>query len=434
MYESQNIALNIINNTFIIAGSVLRMFQHVLGVSTFQKALRNYINDRSHTTTNPDYLFVACQAAANADNIALPASFKTIFETWSNNPGFPVVTVERTSTQIRFHQKRFLIRIADYPPQPEPKLYIPISWTTSEDINFDDTKPSHWMHPDTEILTVQADINSNGWILVNKQATGYFRVNYDRNNWNMLSAALEREEFGQINILNRAQLIDDAVNLAKARQLEFDIVFNLLAYLRRETDYVPWAAAANAIPYLSRNLRGHQYFGYFEKFVRNITALAYKEVKVSTVEEQHLLRMHRLNVASIACLAGLEECVSDMVALIDSTVPEEIRDFVYCASARYSIESAQQLLIRLVNLINEANRQNYATEINRLITGLGCNGDEEFIKRFEALLLQLDYIILYIDLAVFYLYQLHPVYCKDLIVTLSSDRLSLAATMEPSMV
>lgn len=300
MYDSQNIAIQFNNNTLIIAGSVLRMFQHVLGISTFQKALRSYLIVRSHTTTNPDYLFAAFQAAADADNIVLPASFKTIFETWSNNPGFPVVTVERTSNQIRLRQKRFLINIAEYPPQPEPKLYIPVSWTTSENVNFDDTKPSHWLLPNTEILVIDTEISSNGWILVNKQVTGYFRVNYERSNWNLLSAALEREDFGQINILNRAQLIDDAVNLAKARQLEFDIVFDLLAYLKRETDYVPWAAAANAIPYLSRNLRGHQYFSLFETFIRNITALAYKEVKVSTVEEQHMMRMHRLNVASIA--------------------------------------------------------------------------------------------------------------------------------------
>lgn len=363
------------------------MFQHVLGVSTFQKALRSYLKDRTYTTTNPDYLFNAFQAAADADNIELPHSFKIIFETWSNNPGFPVVTVERPSlNQISFSQKRFLINVADYPPQPEPKLYIPLTWTTADNINFVDTKPSNWLQPDSEILTVDSGASATDWVLVNKQATGFFRVNYERSNWNLLSAALESENFGQINVLNRAQLIDDAVNLAKARQLEFDISFDLLAYLRRETDYVPWAAAANAIPFLSRNLRGHPYFGYFETFVKNITALAYKEVKVTTVEERHLMRMHRLNVASIACLAGLDECVADMDALIDgmTTTPiiEEIRDFVYCASSRYSDASAEKLLTRVLALISGANRQNDATEINRIINGLGCSGNEEFIKRY----------------------------------------------------
>lgn len=362
------------------------MFQHVLGVSTFQKALRSYLKDRSYTTTNPDYLFTAFEAAANADDIELPTSFKTIFETWSSNAGFPVVNVERSSNQILFSQKRFLINIADYPPQPEPKRYIPLSWTTSNNINFVDTRPSHWLEPDSDILTVSSGFDSTDWVLVNKQATGFFRVNYDRSNWNLLSAALESENFGQINVLNRAQLIDDAVNLAKARQLEFDIAFDFLAYLRRETDYVPWAAAANAIPYLSRNLRGHPNFNSFERFVKNITALAYKEVKVSTVEELHLMRMHRLNVASIACLAGLEECIADIEALIDAmtTTPiiEEIRDFVYCASSRYSTTSAQKLLTQVLALISGSNRQIDATEINRIINGLGCSGNEDFIRGF----------------------------------------------------
>lgn len=362
------------------------MFQHALGLTTFQKALRSYLNERSYTTTNPDYLFAAFQAAANADGIVLPATFKAIFETWSNNPGFPVVTVERASTQIRFSQNRFLINIADYPAQPVPKRYIPLTWTTSVNTDFSDTKPSHWLQPDIEVLTVNTDVSSSGWVLLNKQATGFFRVKYERANWNLLNAALESEDFGQINVLNRAQLIDDAVNLAKARQQDFDIAFDLLAYLRRETDYVPWAAAANAIPYLSRNLRGHQYFGYFETFVKNISALAYKDVKVSTKEERHLIRMHRLNVASVACLAGLEECVADMDGMIDglATTPiiEEIRDVVYCASARYSDISAQKLFTRVVALLTGTNRDNEATEINRIITGLGCSGNEEFINRF----------------------------------------------------
>lgn len=359
------------------------MFQHVLGLSTFQKALRNYLKDRSHNTTNPDYLFAAFQAAANADNIALPASFKTIFESWSNNAGFPVVSVIREATQIRFSQKRFFLYIADYPTQPEPQLYIPLSWTTSQNINFVDTKPSHWLKPNIDILTIDTAINSTDWILVNKQVTGFFRVNYDRTNWKLLNAALKRADFGQINVLNRAQLIDDVVNLAKANQLKYDIVFDLLSYLRHETDFVPWATAANAIPYLSRNLRGHQYFGYFEKFLRNITELAYKEVKVSTSMEPHLMRMHRINVASIACLAGLEECVSDLKALVNRSLPEEISNIVYCASARYSIVSAQKLFIKFEALITGANRHHKTKNMYRIINGLGCSDNDKFINRFE---------------------------------------------------
>lgn len=78
--------------------------------------------------------------------------------------------------------------------------------------------------------------------------------------------------------------------------------------------------------------------------------------------------------------------------LIDGRVPEEIRDFVYCASARYSLASAQELLNQFVDLSFDL--FNEATEINRLINGMGCSGNEAFIKRFEAQPLPFENILI----------------------------------------
>ena len=54
-----------------------------------------------------------------------------------------------------------------------------------------------------------------------------------------------------ISVINRAQIMDDALNLAKAGQLDYETVFNLTRYLQWETEYDPWEAALSSFTYIS---------------------------------------------------------------------------------------------------------------------------------------------------------------------------------------
>jgi len=81
--------------------------------------------------------------------------------------------------------------------------------------------------------------------------TGYYRVNYDRTNWKLISNYLNSEEYKNIHILNRAQIIDDAYHLLMANQLELKIFLDLTEYLSQETDYIAWYPMIKALEYLS---------------------------------------------------------------------------------------------------------------------------------------------------------------------------------------
>ena len=59
-------------------------------------------------------------------------------------------------------------------------------------------------------------------MLFNIQETGYFRVNYDDANWQLLVNQLA-DDHTAIHVINRAQLIDDALDLARAGMEPFDI-------------------------------------------------------------------------------------------------------------------------------------------------------------------------------------------------------------------
>ena len=65
---------------------------------------------------------------------------------------------------------------------------------------------------------------SSEWVIFNVQETGYYRVNYDHNNWKLLTNQLKADHT-KIHINNRAQLIDDALNLAQAGRIWYIIIY-----------------------------------------------------------------------------------------------------------------------------------------------------------------------------------------------------------------
>lgn len=75
-------------------------------------------------------------------------------------------------------------------------------------------------------------------------------MNYDRKNWQLIIKHLNKDSFRNISTVNRAQLIDDALNLARAGRLDYAIALNVTSYLAHETEYLPWKAAFNAMDYL----------------------------------------------------------------------------------------------------------------------------------------------------------------------------------------
>jgi len=70
--------------------------------------------------------------------------------------------------------------------------------------------------------------------------TGYYRVNYDKDNWQRLMKYLNSIEYFNIPILNRAQIINDAYYFLLNNKLDFYFFKNLTYYLSNENMYAAW--------------------------------------------------------------------------------------------------------------------------------------------------------------------------------------------------
>lgn len=180
-----------------------------------------------------------------------------VVESWANQPGYPLVTVTRNYTTgvISASQKRFyLYRPERRTDSEESDWWIPLT-LISEGSNStrDPTVTAAWLRPRVNGTTV-GRVEPSAWVIVNVEQVGFYRVNYDDSNWQMLTDRLKTDDLPRINAINRAVLLDDAFNLGRAGYVDYTTPFQVATYLVRETEYVPWVAAVNNFNFLNRVL------------------------------------------------------------------------------------------------------------------------------------------------------------------------------------
>jgi len=219
--------------TYFKGASVLRMFESVLGRSTFIKGLSSYLDQFQFSNTVEEQLFAHFQAAADEDETFEGDLDKTM-KTWTNQAGVPLVEVTRGDLgHLILTQSRY--------GAGEDQLWdIPINWidVKGPSPDWSDTSPMAWL---TEKELVVEFVASPDLVLINKQATGYYRVNYDEDTWQDIGTQL-LEDHIRIHPLTRASLICDVVSLNQSghvNQLTMELV---LSYREAETDFAPLLA------------------------------------------------------------------------------------------------------------------------------------------------------------------------------------------------
>lgn len=103
-------------------------------------------------------------------------------DTWTLQTGFPIVnvTVDYSNQTIEFSQKRFAYidstKRGRNNDKDEPLWWIPISYTTADKLNFNDTEPTTWIRKTPTLRINDPDIAPENWILANIQQTGNLRL------------------------------------------------------------------------------------------------------------------------------------------------------------------------------------------------------------------------------------------------------------------
>lgn len=229
------------------------MMRHVLGNENWRAGLKNYLSERQLKNANVEHLHAGLQTAIEGKNV-LPTgvSVKQVMDSWTTEKGYPVLSVRRSydTGAIIISQERF---ISDRKVPNTNVWMIPFNYAYRSANDFNKINEYDWLS--TKAARIETPAAADDWIIFNQQQVGFYRVNYDVRNWQLITDALITNH-DSIHRLNRAQLIDDAYWLARSGRLDVEILMNLVIYLRNEVGYVPWAAASNVLSYFNGKLRG----------------------------------------------------------------------------------------------------------------------------------------------------------------------------------
>ncbi|KAM3967325.1 aminopeptidase N3 [Aphomia sociella] len=377
--------------------AVIRMTEHLLGFEVHRRGLKYYLENRKFNTVLPIHLFEALQrAAVETGAIAEYGSdFSVVdyFRTWSLQGGHPVldVTVLHETGQILITQRRFNINIG-YSAIATTWI-IPITFATASNPDFENTKPTHIIK--NNLTEINRGSIGDEWVLLNKQQTGYYRVNYDDYTWDLIAAAL-KENRTVIHEYNRAQIVNDVFQFARSGILTYSKAFSILSFLENETEYTPWVSAMTAFTWLRNRFASTLHLAELEGLIIKWSRNIMNDLTYYPTDGELFMRSYlRYQLAPIMCAMNVTECQiaarNQFRQLVEGNgtyeVPVDSRNWVYCNALRTGTEEDFEFLWRRYQ------QHNVYNEKILLLSVLGCTPHKYSLFKYMDAIVSENYLI-----------------------------------------
>uniref|UniRef100_B3P5I6 Aminopeptidase n=1 Tax=Drosophila erecta TaxID=7220 RepID=B3P5I6_DROER len=366
--------------------SVLRMMHLFLGEEAFRTGLKSYLNRYAYKNAEQDNLWESLtQAAHKTGSLPTDYDIKTIMDSWTLQTGYPVINVTRnyTTRTASLSQERYLLN-TDISRAHKGCWWVPLSYTSQEEKDFNNTAPKEWMEctetGESVFKTIKDLPGPDQWVIFNNQLSAPYKVNYDAQNWKLLIATLNSEEYQSIHVVNRAQLIDDVLYFAWTGEQDYEIALQLISYLQRERQLLPWKSAFD-------NLK--------LSFLKKIITPVYEHLNgindtFSSIPQQDQVLLKTM-VVNWACQYQVGDCVPQALAYYrnwrseaspdeKNPVPINVRSTVYCTSIKHGSDSDWEFLW------TRYKRSNVAAEKRTILTALGCSREVWLLQRYLELI------------------------------------------------
>ncbi|XP_062552054.1 aminopeptidase N-like [Armigeres subalbatus] len=367
--------------------ALVRMMNMFLGDETYHRGVGRYLEKFKFGNAEQDDLWQALtDEAEESGDFAKGFDVKTVMDTWTLQTGYPVVYVERDYDQrtLTFRQMRF---VHDETIDDTACWWIPLTISSSQYPYFNQTLPQCWLGctKDTTPFLTNLPCRTE-WVMVNNQLAGLYKVQYDHHNYRLLANYLNGQDFETINPINRAQLVDDAMDFAWAGIQDYSIAFSLLNYLQKEDEYVPWKATLTNLEILDRVLLHSDHYDMFKAYTSHLLLPLYTRLKIfeaSTARDRlGQVRLKQL-VTDWACNIDMGDCVVNSLKLFNlwvtsgkNPMPLDLRSSVYCTAVREGSRADWEFLWDRYRDVSVVGADRAA-----IAEGLACTRDRGLIGR-----------------------------------------------------
>uniref|UniRef100_A0A3Q3X670 Aminopeptidase n=1 Tax=Mola mola TaxID=94237 RepID=A0A3Q3X670_MOLML len=250
---------------------------------------------------------VCCQAVEKTPGLHIPHTVHNIMNRWTLQMGYPVVTIDTRTGRVT--QKHFLLdpdSVVDRPSQFNYEWFVPIKWMKSGK-----EQQPYWLLQKTDFNS-KMKLSGGGWVLANTNVSGYFRVNYDPDNWDRLLSLLNMS-IKFIHLVCFAKHVKDFYPLCRAKIINTTLALRTTKYLAKERDYIPWESALRNLDYYILMFDRTEVYGALQAFLKKQIQPLFEHFKSITVNwtkvpTGHTDQYNQINAIGIACNVGVESC------------------------------------------------------------------------------------------------------------------------------
>ena len=245
--------------------SVLRMLEQFLGEASFRRGIRNYLKAHAYGNARTEDLWRALGAASRRPVGALVG-------TWTRQTGFPLIDVRVTrkagDARIALSQSRFLYSHILGPSKESTRWKVPIRIGRAGQrkpisLLLEKKSESHPLGRSRRPL-------ARDWIKVNAGQSGFYRVNYPREEWDRLREAVAA---GELEAEDRIGLQNDAHALMRAGYLPATTLLDLTSAYREEDDATAWRSITESLHDFETLIADEPYLERFDAYGRDLLRL-----------------------------------------------------------------------------------------------------------------------------------------------------------------
>lgn len=182
-----------------------------------------------------------------------------------------------------------------------------------------------------EVKKIENLPDKDQWVIFNIQLSGLYKIQYDRRNYKLIVKTLNGDSFKKIHTINRAQLIDDAMDLAWTGEQDYGIALAMINYLRQEDEYIPWKSALDNLRSVNRLLVRSPLYGVFKAYIQHILEPIYE--KVGGVSEPAVSSRldavkHQSMICGWSCRFEVGDCVEKSIEIFARWMQETEPDHI----------------------------------------------------------------------------------------------------------
>ncbi|UCH23189.1 MAG: M1 family metallopeptidase [Deltaproteobacteria bacterium] len=344
-------------------GSILRQVQGYVGKDNFRNGLSRYLKRHAYANASSHHLWEALEEVSDK-----PVT--EMMQSWIEQPGFPIVAVERKGKKLYLTQKRFTY----LPNTSDQKWLIPIRV-----LIFDSKGGSKEMA--TLLDDTQVDINLGADVAaykVNSGQTGFYRVKYNTpSDFEEIGKLVQKK---QLSVEDRWGLQNDLYALLRCGQAPIDDYLDFLSNYQNEDAFLPLSSIADNL------FQAHLILDDNQKKKIAVIGKALLETTLETMgynptpEESHTTSILRDQIIFQAVAYGSERTAEFAADKFNSlfrgdNLHPDIQKSIYQVGALTAGANAYEWLVeRLQSSQSEHERMN-------ILTALGCFNDKDLIHR-----------------------------------------------------